>query len=247
MVGRARGGLRLPLQGAVQRGVTMQPTTAMAAQMQLRQGPRMAPTPDKISAPSSKDGDSVASGASTVCLTEDSKHPEIVRTGYILSLTAVILTVCVLESKGNVYALNLAILTALPLLSATAVLHSYSMNRLRLSVLAAVATTLSAWAAISILVNDNTLSLLRHIPGMALLNAFFYLMSTRWRRIISVVCSVLILLCIAMSAIIDATLPSKQVIVLLTILIFFLLFVQSNIAVTPGPCKKSDGCSLGMV
>lgn len=254
MVGRARGGLRLPLQhvgGGTVHNRGQPPTqvsTAMASQMQLRPGPRSVPMPDRIGSPSVKDTDSVASSVapSAVSVDLESKHPEIVRTGYIVSFTLVILMACLLEGKGNVFALNLSIVTALPLLASTMMLHSYSMGKMRVSLLGALGTTALAGSSISILLSNSTLSLLRHIPGLAALCLFFYLMSTAWRRILSIVCTILIFLCMILSAAIDATLENREVMLITTVMIFSLLFVESNVSVTPGLCKKRDGC-IGMV
>ena len=247
LVGRARQGFRMPVSGVlghVSKAPAVTPTKPIT-QRPVTSGPRMVPPPDRVLSPSLKDSDSAYSLA-----TDDgtsSKHPEIVRTGYILSFTIVIMATCILENRGNVFALNLAMLAAMPLLSATMVLHSSSQGRIRYSLLAMVGVTCLSASSISIILADTTLSLLRHIPGLLSLTLFFYGMSTAWRRILSAVCSMLILLCIITSAIVDANFENKQTMVLATCLIFGLLFLESNVAVTPLACKKEEGGCIGMV
>lgn len=247
LVGRARQGFRMPVSGGFHAGgssaVYVRSTTqASVPKAPMTSGPRMVPPSDRVTSPSLKDSESSYSFTG-----DDSRYPEIVRTGYILSFTGVILATCLLESHGNVYALNLAMLSSLPLLSATMVLHSVSQGKIRLALLGMVSTTFLSVSSISIILADTTLSLLRHLPGLLCLTLFFYGMSTAWRRIMSAVCSVLILLSIITSAVIDANFQDKQTMVLATCLIFGLLFLESNVAVTPLACKKEEGGCMGIV
>jgi hypothetical protein len=246
LVGRARQGFRMPVSGGFHVGgssaVHVRGTTQVPQKAPTTSGPRMVPPSDRVTSPSLKDTDSAYSFTG-----DDSRYPEIVRTGYILSFTGVILATCLLESHGNVYALNLAMLSSLPLLSATMVLHSVSQGKIRLALLAMISTTFLSISSISIILADTTLSLLRHLPGLLCLTLFFYGMSTAWRRIMSAVCSVLILLSIVTSAVIDANFQDKQTMVLATCLIFGLLFLESNVAVTPLACKKEEGGCMGIV
>ncbi|EKX35106.1 hypothetical protein GUITHDRAFT_118759 [Guillardia theta CCMP2712] len=262
LVGRARAGFRLPISGPAQSQGSQQQTVGLALGLlsppsaggeapgsglqvrgvAARYQARTVPASDKISASSSKDlGDSPAASVCGSLGLEDVRSPELVRTGYVLSFTLVIAATCLLEGRGNVFALNLAILSALPLLSATMVFHGMEAGRPRRSLLAAAGATLLAGSGVSVIVSNGTLSLTRHLPGLAVVCLFFYLMSTSWRRILSVVCSVLVLLCVVLSMVIDANFENKQTLVLTTVLIFGLLFVQSHVAVTPMSCRKDAG------
>lgn len=211
----------------------------------FRLPPKNLPISDKIGSPLSKDSKEAAEDVMCGLALNDAKNPEIIRTGYILSFTIVIAVTCFLEDRGNVFALNLSILSALPLLSSTVVFHSMEMGRSRRALVGAAGTTMLAASAISIIISNGVLSLMRHIPGLFMLCLFFYLMSAGWRKIVSTLCSLVILLCLILSMVIDANFDNKQTLVMTTLFIFGVLFVQSNLSVTPVRCHKS-GC-LGIV
>jgi hypothetical protein len=163
---------------------------------------------------------------------------ELMRLCYILGFCNVMVLLGSLSSLGGRLAVNLAVLSALPMLATATTLHCLIRDSRRLLLMPLLATSLLGYGCIYNIVGVTPIPILAHIPGLLLLSVFFGAVCQGTRRIVNLVLTMLLCLCVAGNAVFSMAEDRGFMVVSLSC-ILGLLFAQSSI----GNVYCSSGCA----
>eukprot|EP00960_Hanusia_phi_P019125 563671-Hanusia_phi.AAC.3 len=153
---------------------------------------------------------------------------EFVRVAYILGFCNILLLTGALTSLGARLAINLAILSSAPTLSMGMIVHCFIRERKVFILLPFTAMIFLAYGCSYNMVGESPIPILAHIPGILLMCIFFSAICSGARRIINLIITMLVCLCIAGNAVFSLT-EDRNMMIISSAFIFALLFIQSNI------------------
>jgi len=185
---------------------------------------------------------SVQSGQSIQCNKSEPKGQdfliEVMRMCYIFGFCDIMLMLGSLSNLGGRLAVNLSIMSSLPILISAMVIHCFVKDRKRMIFLPLAANCLLCYGCVYNIVGVSPIPILAHIPGILLLSIFFSAICSGTRRIVNLILTMLICLCIAGNAVFSMA-EDRNFMIVTFCCIMGLLFLQSNI----GNVYCGTGCA----
>lgn len=163
---------------------------------------------------------------------------ELMRMCYIFGFCDIMLMLGSLSNLGGRLAVNLSIMSSLPILISAMVIHCFIKDKRRMILLPLAANCLLCYGCVYNIVGISPIPILAHIPGILLLSIFFSAICNGTRRIVNLILMMLICICIAGNAVFSMAEDRNFMIVSFSC-IMGLLFLQSNI----GNVYCGTGCA----
>lgn len=170
---------------------------------------------------------SIENKASTQYLAP-SFYSEFVRMAYILGFCDIMLMTGSLTSLGGRLAINLSILSAIPILTTAMLVHCFIREKRRMILIPFCAMTLLGYGCVYNIIGESPIPIVAHIPGILLMCIFFSAICNGTRRIVNLLLTMLVCICIAGNAVFSLT-EDRNFMIISISCIFGLLFVQSCI------------------